>query len=275
MEKGIVVSVNSRIESHDAGLFVSGGQPIRTSFVHDSYELLFVRTGSVTVIEDGKDYHVGTNRAFIVYPGSDHGVDLSRAEEVSFYWVLFDADPPVTEQCEPEVRVPKEVSVHEPERLVELFHRFLDDQRSERLTKVMGAHLIGLMLCELGYNACESKQPRTKAVSIVDTVKLYISKHYHEPISTRSIADALNYNPDYLERVFHSVTEMSITESIHKKRVKEARRQLIHEYRNISEIAYACGFSDTGYFRRVFKRLTDMTPTKFRGLYSQVHLKVG
>ena len=42
--------------------------------------------------------------------------------------------------------------------------------------------------------------------------------------------------------------------------------------KNINEIAFACGYSDPGYFRRMFKRLTGLSPKKFRSLYSRMHI---
>jgi YesN/AraC family two-component response regulator len=178
-------------------------------------------------------------------------------------------------KTEETIEIPKLASLAQPERFLELFHRFMDDQRSDRLSAMMGSHLVALMLCEIHHAINAAEQTNGRIENLVDSVHVYISKHFHDPISTSMIAAELHYNPDYLERVFHNFTDLSITEAIHKKRIKEARRQLIHEYRNVSEIAYACGFSDSGYFRRIFKRHTDMTPTKFRSLYSQVHMKVG
>lgn len=48
-------------------------------------------------------------------------------------------------------------------------------------------------------------------------------------------------------------------------RIKVARQMLIgNGTKNISEIAYSCGFSDPKYFSRCFKKMTGMTPTEMR-----------
>ena len=42
--------------------------------------------------------------------------------------------------------------------------------------------------------------------------------------------------------------------------------------KNINEIAFECGYTDPGYFRRMFKRLTGLTPKEFRTLYARTHI---
>lgn len=274
MQENLLIRDCNAIRAVDGGLFVSAGQGIDTAFVHDEIELIFVKHGTLHLLEEQNRCSVSENQTHIVWPGTPHGILLSEEDDFSFYWVVFVAESTNLGPSEGRFEIPKNVSLEQPERLLELFHRYLDDLRTERLTPQMGSHLVALMLCEIQMAATTAVATKGALGSLVDGVQVYISKHFHEPISTCTVAEDLNYNPDYLERVFRSVTNTSITEAIHRKRIKEARRQLIHEYRNISEIAYACGFSDSGYFRRVFKRHTDMTPTKFRSLYSQVHLAV-
>ena len=49
------------------------------------------------------------------------------------------------------------------------------------------------------------------------------------------------------------------------RRLKAAQKMLVNdESKNVSEIAYSCGFSDPKYFSRCFKKATGMTPTEMR-----------
>lgn len=93
------------------------------------------------------------------------------------------------------------------------------------------------------------------------------------PRAAADPAAALRYNPDYLERVFRSRTRMSILDALHQKRIGVARGCLhIEAGKNINEIAFECGYTDPGYFRRMFKRLTGLTPKEFRTLYARTHI---
>ncbi len=44
---------------------------------------------------------------------------------------------------------------------------------------------------------------------------------------------------------------------------------------NINEIAFACGYSDPAYFRRVFKQEINMAPKQYRSLYSRITVNTG
>ena len=87
------------------------------------------------------------------------------------------------------------------------------------------------------------------------------------------IARDLGYNVDYLSRVFHGHWRMSIIDALHQKRIGVARASLNGEPgKNINEIAFECGYTDPGYFRRMFKRLTGLTAREFRTLYARTHI---
>jgi len=40
---------------------------------------------------------------------------------------------------------------------------------------------------------------------------------------------------------------------------------------NVKEISVACGYADSDYFRRIFRRHFDMQPKQFRSLHLRQH----
>ena len=59
---------------------------------------------------------------------------------------------------------------------------------------------------------------------------------------------------------------MGITpqELMSEARIKHACQLLKHTDKTISEIAYACGFTDPKYFSRSFKQSKGLSPSEFR-----------
>jgi AraC-like DNA-binding protein len=112
----------------------------------------------------------------------------------------------------------------------------------------------------------------TQQELLAEQIERFISSNVNRRLSTARIAAELRYNPDYLGRVYRSSKGHSITDAIHRRKVKEARALLGDNELTVLEIADACGFRDVGYFRRVFKGLAGMTPTQFRQLYSHSHI---
>ncbi len=67
-----------------------------------------------------------------------------------------------------------------------------------------------------------------------------------------------------LHRKVTALTGESITKFIHTVRFATATRLLAQTQLTISEVAYECGFSDPGYFTKLFSKEFGKTPTEFR-----------
>jgi AraC-like DNA-binding protein len=257
----------------NAGLFVSNGTGTHDRRTIDSFVLIFVRKGTLDLYEEAEQFHLQEGQALILWPNCEHGGLSPFPRDLRFYWVHFrlasqgDAD---TSDC---LDVPRLVTVRNPDRLIEFFHRYLDDQETGRLTSTGASLLLLLMLDEIRSTPASTAAPSEDSLCpIVALIEGFIANHYNEDISTSCIAGELNYNPDYLERVFRQRRGYTITRAIHRRRVKDARTLLIQHYMNIEEIAHSCGYRDAGYFRRVFKTMTGMTPHRFRHLHTHLHM---
>ncbi len=269
--------VGGSVEALNAGLFVSPGFGTHAERVIDSYELIFVAQGRLDMFEENRSFALLRNQTLLLSPGRRHGGLLPYTPDVNFYWVHFRVRG--SAGALPCVSVPKVATIRNPDDLTELFCRFISDQESGTLDPVSAAHLVSLMLCAVGEETRGAggrravEMPADDQAALADKVEAYIEAHFPDAISTSSIAAALRYNPDYLERVFRARANMSILDALHQKRIGAARVLLHTEAgKNINEIAFQCGYTDPGYFRRMFKRVTGLTPREFRTLYARTHI---
>jgi AraC-like DNA-binding protein len=270
-------AVSDTIEALNGGLFVSPGFGVHPERVIDSYELIFVTQSHLDLFEGDRSFHLEGGQTLLLCPGVRHGGLLPYAAEVNFYWVHFRLR--ATAAADAPLLVPKVASVRDPEGLAELFSRFISDQESGILDPCSASQLIALMLCMVGGGAKRERPApgrggsRAGRPALADVVRRYIAAEYRKPISTSAISRALRYHPDYLERVFAAQEGISIVDAIRQKRISAARAALHNDVRrNINEIAYECGYSDAGYFRRMFKGMTGLTPREFRSLYARTHI---
>ena len=65
-------------------------------------------------------------------------------------------------------------------------------------------------------------------------------------------------------RHFHKATGLTPIEYTQHLRVGRAREVLETSAESIDEIAWRCGYGDSGAFRRVFARITGLTPSDYR-----------
>lgn len=92
-----------------------------------------------------------------------------------------------------------------------------------------------------------------------------IAEHYDEPLSLNTVAAALNISPNYLSSIFHKTVGISFREQLCRVRVEQSKRLLLSTRYSLNEIAVAVGFSDQSYYSKVFKRITGISPGKYRG----------
>ncbi|MBV8533693.1 MAG: helix-turn-helix transcriptional regulator [Verrucomicrobia bacterium] len=261
-----------KVEACNAGLFISPAQGIHHGRVIDSYELILARTGTLVLSEEAKVFALEQGDTLILWPGRFHRGVAPYARNTSFYWVHFflrtDGPPPDIDGTV----IPQHCRLPEPLRLTELFLRFLDDQERNRLEKDYAATLVKLMLLEIALQNSPHFSAASQSPNLATQAQTLITRNFREALSTSLIARKLHCNPDYLGRVYRQTYGCNPTEGIHRARMKHAKNLLLLTSMNVNEIAVACGYEDSDYFRKVFRRFFDMQPRRFRTLHARQHL---
>ncbi len=68
-----------------------------------------------------------------------------------------------------------------------------------------------------------------------------------------------------VHRKLKALTNFSTSQFINYFRLEKARELLDNEQLNVSETAYTCGFSDPGYFSKLFTKKYGVSPLAYRG----------
>ena len=92
----------------------------------------------------------------------------------------------------------------------------------------------------------------------------FIRKNYNRDLSLELLAANCYCNPSYLSHIFKQKMKMGIIDYVHQVRVDQAKNLLDITNYSITEIATLIGFQDSGYFTRVFKRITGFTPSTYK-----------
>lgn len=229
--------------------------------------LLFSVHGGCVVHAGRENLDLHANEA-LLRGGSREEISFCRSPAAEVYFLRF-REPRCPEHVPRQrLEVPDHVTVLRPGRLTHLLRRLIEETRRPVPSRAVQHHLVVLALCELARSSRVHDAPddgEAGRESIASRVDAYIAAHYHEPVGTVDIARELRYNPDYLERAFRMERHMSIREAVHARRIKEASAQLLlQSTQDVAQIAALCGYTDPGYFRRVFKRATHMTPRGYR-----------
>ena len=259
------------LEVANGGVFISRGRGVHSGRIIDTFELIFVKEGVLSIQEAGHAFEVRGGDALILWPGRHHHGTAPYPPDLTFYWLHFQVKGSGTQDAAAALSIPQHVTLARPDHLTSLFHRFLDDQESGDMEPLSASLLALLMLSEVAASS-GTKTGDGAAVRLAGRADALIRTHFHEPLSTSSLARKLHCNSDYLGRMFQKVYGCTLTEALHGRRLKVACRLLLESDKTVEEVAASCGFRDVTYFRRLFKRREGVSPRAFRQLYSKMHV---
>ena len=92
----------------------------------------------------------------------------------------------------------------------------------------------------------------------------YMQAHPEQDITLPRVAAMVNLSPNYFSQLFKEETGMSFTEYLASIRLEYAKSLLRSGRMPLQEIVTRCGFSDTAYFCKFFKKRTGMSPGQWR-----------
>lgn len=104
---------------------------------------------------------------------------------------------------------------------------------------------------------------------VAEEIRRYIAQHYKDDLSLQDVAGAMRYSDAYFCKIFKKYFNRSFIVYLNELRIEKAKKMLDDAVRNIKEISSEVGYRDANYFAKVFKRLTGMTPSDYRGMALQ------
>ncbi|WP_248927254.1 response regulator transcription factor [Paenibacillus hamazuiensis] len=102
------------------------------------------------------------------------------------------------------------------------------------------------------------------ANSIVAAIQVYLSNNYENELSLSEISERFYLSETYLCELFKKQTGITLTGFLTAIRMKRAAHLLLENGAPVQQVADMVGYSDYGYFGRLFKRFFGFTPSKYR-----------
>ncbi|MCJ7840484.1 response regulator [Lederbergia sp. NSJ-179] len=99
----------------------------------------------------------------------------------------------------------------------------------------------------------------------IDVAKKYIDLHYKEQLTLEDVSEFVQLSPPYFSKLFKTRTNRSFIEYVTEVRVNKAKELLVNPDVNVKEICFDVGYKDPNYFSRVFKKVTGLSPSEYKG----------
>ena len=90
-----------------------------------------------------------------------------------------------------------------------------------------------------------------------------IGRDYQKELSLKDISKDLFINPVYLGQLIKKETNSTFAELLNKQRIKAAQQLLLSTNDSIEDICYTVGYSNVGYFYKVFRKLCGKSPKAY------------
>ncbi len=144
--------------------------------------------------------------------------------------------------------------------------RYVDVGEALRIAKVylLKWHSEG----QLPFAGLVRRTPHADAV--VRRCEDWLSDHFNDPHVIGHLMTTVSLPERTLKRRFKAATGTSLIEHVQNLRVEAAKRLLEEQNQPVEDVAHAVGYEDISFFRRLFKRLTGLTPGEYRRMFQSL-----
>lgn len=121
---------------------------------------------------------------------------------------------------------------------------------------------------QLPYKTLVRRNPH--ADSLVRACEEWLGERFRETGAIQRVVELSKIPERTLKRRFKAATGFTLIEHIQNLRVEETKRLLETGQMPVDEISVEVGYEDASFFRRLFKRLTGLTPSQYRRMFQPV-----
>lgn len=108
----------------------------------------------------------------------------------------------------------------------------------------------------------------------IQEVQDFIEKNYEDKIVIEDLANLIKLARRTFERRFKEATNNTPAEYVQRVRIEAAKKFFEASRKNVSEVMYGVGYSDSKAFRDIFKKITGLTPIEYRNKFAKVATEI-
>lgn len=102
----------------------------------------------------------------------------------------------------------------------------------------------------------------------VKEAQVFIENNFYKKITVEQLAAMTAMGRRTFERRFKKATSNTVIEYMQRVKIEAAKKSLESSRKNVNEVMYDVGYSDTKAFRTTFKKITGLSPLDYRNKYN-------
>lgn len=245
---------------------------------HDEFEIIYVRSGFLTVSISGESYIGKTGEAFVVSPGNLHLMG-SQTGTVDYYtflfplkYISFRTDDMLDEKLLEPLnsghlmicpRV-KDTAKELCEQLVEIYEAKKDESESKITTQVRTKIILLQFIFEMWKKGFVIENDTSGRNTVEKEMVSYIQQNFTGKISLREFGEQFHLSEKYISRYFKEHFHITLSQYVTYLRLEHAKQLLQDTDIPVTDVAMQSGYQNVSYFIRSFQKAYAVSPLKYR-----------
>ena len=245
---------------------------------HDEFEIIYVRSGFLTVSISGESYIGKTGEAFVVSPGNLHLMG-SQTGTVDYYtflfplkYISFRTDDMLDEKLLEPLnsghlmicpRV-KDTAKELCEQLVEIYMAKKDESESKITTQVGTEIILLQFILEMWKKGFVIENDTSGRNTVEKEMVSYIQQNFTGKISLREFGEQFHLSEKYISRYFKEHFHITLSQYVTYLRLEHAKQLLQDTDIPVTDVAMQSGYQNVSYFIRSFQKAYAVSPLKYR-----------
>ena len=245
---------------------------------HDEFEIIYVKSGFLTVSISGENYIGKPGDAFVVSPGNLHFMG-SQTGNVDYFTFLFPLkyisfrtddilDDKLLEplnsghlMISPEI---EDTVKEQCEQLVEIYGAKKEESQSKITAQIKTKIILLQFILELWKKGFIVENDTGGKNTVEKEMVSYIQQNFTGKILLKEFGEQFHLSEKYISRYFKEHFHITISQYVTYLRLKHAKQLLQDTDIPVTEIAMQSGYQNISYFIRSFKKTYEMSPLQYR-----------
>ena len=244
---------------------------------HECTELFYVTDGEGWFCTEEKAYPISKNQMILVNPKVRHTERSSETHNMHYIVLGIDHLQLYFDQAQDFGSFQIFSLSTRYDEILSILHIILEELQKHRpFYQEICQHYLSILLLQVqrftGQNFTVSAPSQIPYEC--EKAKLYMDKHFCEPITLDSLAAITHWDKFYFSHQFSAAYGIAPISYLLQKRVEHSKQLLETTDYSITQIAEAAGFSSQNYFSQIFRKSTGLSPREYRKQSSRyIHKK--
>ncbi len=245
---------------------------------HDELEIIYVKSGFLTVNISGENYIGKPGDAFVVSPGNLHfmGSQTGTVDYFTFLfplkYIAFRSDDMLDDKLieplnsghlmiSPEI---KDTVKEQCEQLARVYAAEIDKSESKITNQIKKKIILLQFIHELWKKGYIVENDTTGRNTVEKEMVSYIQQNYTGKILLREFGEQFHLSEKYISRYFKEHFHITLSQYVTYLRLEHAKQMLQETDISVTEVAMQSGYQNISYFIRSFKKTYGVSPLKYR-----------